>query len=996
MLRIPVRSRVGLEKSLVRMKSSSSFIRSTFIDYFVHNHGHKHVKSSSVVPLCDPSVPFVNAGMNQFKGVFLGRVEPPCPRAVNSQKCVRVGGKHNDLEVVGSDGHHHTFFEMLGNWSFGDYHKKEACKMAWDLLLGPYRFKPEDLVVTYFEGDPIIGITEDRECRDIWKSLGVPPSRLKALGTADNFWEMGTTGPCGPCTEIHYVNPDGSLTEIWNIVFIQCNREADGSVKPLRKHHVDTGMGLERATALIQGVKSNYDTDLFLPLMKAIEQSSPGAPRYSGQFGAGAPLDAACRRLADHARMLAVCLADGAFPNTNLNLKQIMRTSLKIATDIFGNHRLVRILYDEVASTLGHAYPELESRAKDAKLIIEHEEQAYKRLRSELVKKWRDLLSQHPEAEAMDDVEMPGFPRGYKEFKEVMAKQNSSVIPAELVFKLYDTHGFQEDVIERIAKLNNLTIDKKGFWKLLQQHKTRHKTAIQEQTASRAQMFDKAIDNLKKDNINSTDDSYKYKYSIVDNKLKFEPLKTKVAAILNEEGQWIDFLEPSENQPYYLITKDTNFYCEEGGQIADSGVIHINKKVYLKVDSVFKIRDFVFHKGCFTITDAIDNDFGCDSEVLLEIDSEKRVNVMRNHTAVHLLNAAVRKVLPDSVVCQTGSSVTDKGLSLNLSVYGHRLTQDVVMRVQDLIREAIQANTPVESRVIDSLQLNESILSVPGETYPETGLRVVETGAPLPSKELCCGTHVPSTGLIGELCITLVKAAGGTSPNIHAITGPRATEARELFCKSHQLFKVSDLLDPEQSKEQVTDVKQRLSELCAGSGAPYAEYSQCLDVLDTVQKTVATNDLALHSIVEEEIRDATDEATRDGRRFVVHFLRCSYIMAPITATTALRSHRAGGTPTLLLGCAQGVITAVCTVPKEMTSHSFNAKQWLSSILPVFKAELVPTPDNESNTYAEMTGTKVSLITCEQLVQDAMRAAIKFANTHTTTTDDSNTKLASTN
>ncbi|XP_061721380.1 alanine--tRNA ligase, mitochondrial [Cydia pomonella] len=994
MLRIPVRSRVGLEKSLVRMKSSSSFIRSTFIDYFVHNHGHKHIKSSSVVPLCDPSVPFVNAGMNQFKGVFLGRVEPPCLRAVNSQKCVRVGGKHNDLEVVGSDRHHHTFFEMLGNWSFGDYHKKEACKMAWDLLLGPYRFKPEDLVVTYFEGDPIIGIMEDRECRDIWKALGVQPSRLKALGTADNFWEMGTTGPCGPCTEIHYVNPDGSLTEIWNIVFIQCNREADGSVKPLRKHHVDTGMGLERTTALIQGAKSNYDTDLFQPLMNAIEQNSPGGPRYTGQFGA-AQLDNAFRRLADHARMLAVCLADGAFPNTNLNLKQVMRTSLKIATDIFGNHRLVRILYDEVASTLGHAYPELHSRAKDAKLIIEHEEQAYKRLRSELVKKWRDLLSQHPEAEAMSDVEMAGFPRGYKEFKEVMAKQNSSVIPGELVFKLYDTHGFQEDVIERIAKLNNVTIDKQGFWKLLQQHKTRHKTAIQEQTASRAQMFDKAIENLRKDNITSTEDSYKYKYSIVENKIQFEPLKSKVVAILNEEGQWIDFLEPSDNQAYYLITKDTNFYCEEGGQIADSGVIHINKKVYLKVDSVFKIRDFVFHKGCFTITDPIDNDFGCDSEVLLEIDSEKRLNVMRNHTAVHLLNAAVRRVLPDSVVCQTGSSVTDKGLSLNLSVYGQRLTQDVMMRAQDLIRESIRANTPVESHVIDSLQLNESILTVPGESYPETGLRVVEASEPLPSKELCCGTHVPSTCHIGELCITLVKAAGGTSPNIHAITGPRATEARELFCKSHQLFKVSDLLDPEQSKQEVTDIKRRLSELCAGSGAPYAEYSQCLEVLDRVQKTVATNDLALHSIVEEEIRDATDEATRDGRRYVVHFLRCSYIMAPGAATTALRSHRAASSPTLLLGCAQGIITAVCTVPKDMTSPSFNATQWLSSILPVFNAELVPTPDAASNVYAEMTGTKVSLITCEQLVQDAMRAAIKFANTHSTA-GDSSSKVASAN
>ncbi|VVD04400.1 unnamed protein product [Leptidea sinapis] len=205
--------------------STSAEIRKTFIEFFTQKQGHKHVKSSSVVPLCDPTVPFVNAGMNQFKGVFLGIIEPPCARAVNSQKCVRVGGKHNDLDLVGVDGHHHTFFEMLGNWSFGSYYKKEACEMAWDLLLGPYRLKAENLLVTYFAGDPVIGLTEDRECRDIWKSIGVPPSRIRSCDAKDNFWEMGDCGPCGPCTEIHYVNQDGSLTELWNIVFIQCNSE---------------------------------------------------------------------------------------------------------------------------------------------------------------------------------------------------------------------------------------------------------------------------------------------------------------------------------------------------------------------------------------------------------------------------------------------------------------------------------------------------------------------------------------------------------------------------------------------------------------------------------------------------------------------------------------------------------------------------------------------------------------------------------------------------
>ncbi|XP_073950161.1 alanine--tRNA ligase, mitochondrial [Choristoneura fumiferana] len=985
MFRVPVRGRIVHGRSLARLKSSSSFIRSTFIEYFAQKHGHKHVKSSSVVPLCDPTVPFVNAGMNQFKGVFLGLVEPPCARAVNAQKCVRVGGKHNDLDAVGTDGHHHTFFEMLGNWSFGDYYKKDACKMAWELLLGPYGFKAENLVVTYFSGDAVIGLQEDRECRDIWKDIGVQSSRIKGLGASDNFWEMGATGPCGPCTEIHYVNPDGSLTEIWNIVFIQCNREADGSVTALRRQHVDTGAGLERVAALLQDARSNYDTDLFRPIIGAIERNSSGAA-YGGQWGAGAARDGAYRRLADHARMLAVCLADGVFPATSLNLKQIMRKSFKISTDVFHNPQLLRILYDEVAASLGPTYPELLVKEKAVKLILEQEENAYARMRAGLGKKWKELLARFPEVEAMADVEMSGFALGYKEFKEIMAKQSTPVIPGELVFKLYDTHGFQEDVIERIAALNNVAIDKEGFWKLLAHHKSRHKTAIKEQTQNKAQMFHKTIDELLKNNITSTNDTHKYKYTIVNNKVEFEPLKTEIVAILNDEGEWLDFLEPIVNQTYYVVTKDTNFYCEEGGQVADSGVIRVSDSALLKVDSVFKIRDFVFHKGCFTLTD--DSEYmKCKSDVLLEIDGEKRLSVMRNHTAVHLLNAAMRKVLPNSVVCQVGSSVTEQGLSLTLSVYGEKLSHDVVLKAQELIRESIQANSPVETRVIDSLQLDESVLTVPGESYPETGLRLVQVGAPLPSKELCCGTHVPSVAHVGELCVTTVKAAAGHTPALHAITGPRASEARELFCRAHQLYKVVDLLEDDRRKDEVATIKTQLASLCAaaGAGAAYGEYARSLEVLDKVQKRASTNnDLALHAIAEEEIRDATLEATKEGRRFVVHFLRCSYIMPSEAVTRALRVPHPVA-PTLLLGCAGGVIGAAATVPRELVTRSFTAQHWLRCILPVFEAEPAAAPGppgTTPDTYAEMIATKVSLITCEQMVQDAMRAAIKFAHAHT--------------
>ncbi|CAF4867173.1 unnamed protein product [Pieris macdunnoughi] len=1040
MLRTPVRrfrSDISRKPYFLRTKSSSAYLRKTFIDYFIENHGHKHVKSSSVIPLCDPTVPFVNAGMNQFKGVFLGMVEPPCSRAVNSQKCVRIGGKHNDLDLVGLDGTHHTFFEMLGNWSFGDYYKKDACKMAWDLLLGPYRLKPENLLVTYFGGDVVIGLTEDRECRDIWKEIGVKASHIKDCGAKDNFWEMGVSGPCGPCTEIHYIHPDGSLTEIWNIVFIQCNRETDGKVTSLRRHHVDTGMGLERLCALLQGVPSNYDTDLFRPIITAIEKNSKDVSPYSGSYSKDATLDQYYRRLADHARMISICLADGVFPSTSVNLKQIMKKSYKICSDVFHNPNLLNTLYKYVAESLGDTYPELVKRERDAMLILEHERDSYSKLRSNLRKKWKDLLKQYPEVEAFNDVELAGFALGYKELKQSMKTHNSNTIPGELVFKLYDTHGFQEDIIERIATLNNFEIDKKGFWKLLSQHKARHKTSFKEQTPTKGALFDQALQTIVKNGVNGTDDSPKYKYTI-DNKLTFPPLKTKVLAILNENAEWVDFLDPCENRPYYIVTESTNFYTEAGGQKADTGIIKFSEHVKLIVDSVFKIRNFVIHKGFFKLhsDSRYVNNY---SDVTVIIDSERRLNLMRNHSGVHLLNAGIRKVLPNSIVCQIGSSVSDAGLSLSLVVYGEKLSQKVILAAQELIRESIKCNSSVETNVIDSTQLSseDDIMTVPGETYPETGLRVVTYSPPLVSRELCCGTHVPSTKVIGDFCITSVKAANSQNPTLFALTGDFALEARELFCRAEKLSQVTDLADPERIQNEVEYIRQQLATLC-GPGVPCGEHLACQKLLDSLLKKAANrNDVALRSIAETEIYEACHEAIREGRRFVVHFLRCSYLMQPPAAALALANTRTcpqtttdsfeigsrhlhpnidksidnmsiektidsinivkqsidnvtqndvanGELPAILMGCAGGVIVAVARVPQELVSERFTAEKWLNCILPIFQAEKLPNRDGTSPlTHAQMNATKVSLITCEQMVQDAMRVAIKFAQSHVT-------------
>ncbi|XP_026498927.2 alanine--tRNA ligase, mitochondrial [Vanessa tameamea] len=984
MLRLQILKNRIHRPSQRRLKSSSSFIRNTFINYFKDNHDHKHIKSSSVVALCDPTVPFVNAGMNQFKGVFLGVVDAPCPRAVNSQKCIRVGGKHNDLDLVGIDGHHHTFFEMLGNWSFGDYYKKEACQMAWNLLLGPYKMKPENLLVTYFSGDAVIGLQEDSECRDIWKQIGVPSSHIKGHGARDNFWEMGPTGPCGPCTEIHYIHPDGSLTEIWNIVFIQCIREMDGSVSALRRQHVDTGMGLERMTALLQGVPSNYDTDLFRPLISAIEKNSKGAAEYSASYSADAKLAHAYRRLADHARMISVCLADGVFPSSSVNLKQIMRKSFKISSEVFQHSNLLSILYDEMVTTLGDTYPELASKERDAKLIIDHEKDSYNQLRASLAKKWTNLVKIHPEVEEMNDVDLAGFALGYKEFKESMSKIKSTVIPGEVVFKLYDTHGFQEDIIERIAKLNNLEIDKKGFWKLLSNHKARHKTAFKEQSSSKGIMFDKAIQLLNENGIKKTNDQPKYDFKDLDDEISFDPLKSKLVAILDEDGEWLDFSEPSESKPYYIVTESTNFFCEEGGQVADDGLVDFNENVRFKVDSVFKIRDIVFHKGHFVLSKDSDVYVKRGNTVVLEVNADRRRDIMINHTAIHLLNAAIRKVLPNSVICQTGSNVTDKGFTLNLSVYGEKLSQKVVLEAQELIRQTIESNALVQTQVIDSTQLSSEsgVLTVPGETYPEVGLRLVTCMPPLVSKELCCGAHVRGARAVRGVRVCRVRGAGGRAPALHALAGRRALQAQELFCRVQKLAEVIELADSERVKGEVSSIKRELSELCGSGGAPYGDYADCLQLLEGLEKRATNKNVAaLQAIAQAEVEEACQEAIRGGRRFTVHFLRCSYLMQSDAVRATLETGDQN-LPTLLMGCAGGVVVATARVPKEMTSSTFTAEKWLSCVLPIFDATILPaTNDRSLLTHAEMSATKVSLINCEAMVQDSMRVAIKYAQSH---------------
>ncbi|GAU94836.1 hypothetical protein RvY_06546 [Ramazzottius varieornatus] len=441
---------------LRRDQLTGAQIRSAFLDFF-RSRDHVIVPSSTVVPKDDQSLLFVNAGMNQFKDILLGKRQPEHTRIANSQKCIRAGGKHNDLDEVGHDGRHHTYFEMLGNWSFADYFQKDACRLAYDLLVDVYGLPPDRLLMTYFGGDPELGLGPDFECREIWRQIGVPEAHIIPLGMEDNFWAMGEEGPCGPCTEIHY-SPSGKsedMLELWNLVFMQYNRKRQGLLEPLKDKHVDTGMGLERVVAVLQGKKSNYDTDLFTPVLSQIQQLTK-APFYEAKWGQEdhQGLNTSYRIIADHIRMLTVALADGVVPadrGAPFVLRKVLRRSVIILQNKFNCDPLALVdLVDTVVESLGEAYPEVASGQEAIKKTISEEVLKYKRT----------------------------LEKGNKIFSDVWKKlENKMVLPADRMFSLYMHFGVPEELIIMMAKNRNMTCDLKGFYVLLDNEREKSRKA---------------------------------------------------------------------------------------------------------------------------------------------------------------------------------------------------------------------------------------------------------------------------------------------------------------------------------------------------------------------------------------------------------------------------------------------------------------------------------------------------------------------------------------
>ena len=708
---------------------TGSEIRKKFLKYFERN-GHTIVKSSSLVPQNDPTLLFTNAGMNQFKDVFLGLEKRPYTRATSSQKCVRAGGKHNDLENVGRTARHHTFFEMLGNFSFGDYFKEGAIHYAWEFLTEELKLDKSRLYVTIY--------LDDDEAFEIWnKQIGIPEDRIIRLGEKDNFWSMGETGPCGPCSEIIYDQGEDMkcgencgigkcdcdrFLEIWNLVFMQYNRDETGRMTPLPKPSIDTGMGLERITAVIQGVKSNYDTDLLRDIISYAERLA------NVKYGQDEEKDVSLRVIADHSRAITFIIGDGVLPSNEGRgyvLRRIMRRAIRHGKILGLNEPFLYLMAEKVADKMSDEYPEVEENLKYIQEVIKSEEERFlKTLDKGLI-----LL---------------------KEEVENLKKKNIYILPGEVVFKLYDTYGFPVDLTEDIVRKDGFKIDMEGFNREMKKQQEQSRKAW---SGSGEEKIPEIYKKIHQENLNIKFVGYE--------KLEAEGKILKILKDLKE----VDELKESETGE--IICDVTPFYGESGGQVGDKGVIY-SDTFYLEVEDTKKpVDNLIVHKvkvkkGKVNIGD----------RCKLEVDRSKRIPTMCNHTATHLLHYALRRVLGEHVK-QAGSLVEPERLRFDFTHF-KALTQEEIAEIEDIVNEKIRENAVVE---IKEMPIEEAkklgAIALFGEKYGEI-VRVVKIGDF--SIELCGGTHLNQTGSIGLFKIVNESSIAGGVRRIEAYTGKKALE----------------------------------------------------------------------------------------------------------------------------------------------------------------------------------------------------------------------------
>ncbi len=697
-------------------------IRQQFLDFFA-SKGHTVVPSAPMVIKNDPTLMFTNAGMNQFKDIFLGNSTPKMKRATDSQKCLRVSGKHNDLEAVGHDGRHHTMFEMLGNWSFGDYFKQEAISWAWELLTEVYKIDRSKLYATVFEGSAEDGTSLDEEARQAWMKL-MPEDHIILGNKHDNFWEMGDTGPCGPCSEIHIdlrsdeeiakvpgkdlVNTDNDqVIEIWNLVFMQYNRKADGTLEALPAKNIDTGMGFERLCMVLQGKTSNYDTDVFSGMIRRIEELSGHGYHENGKT------EVAMRVIADHIRAIAFSIADGQLPSNvkaGYVIRRILRRAVRYGYTFLGfDEPFLCALVPQLVADMGEAYPELGKQQKLVESVIREEEMSFLRT----------------------------LDRGIRLMDDYIAKNAATkTIPGEDAFVLYDTYGFPIDLTELIASEKGYTVDMEGFGKELQKQKDRARNATANEFGDWTIYYD------------GEEEAF----------LGYDNLELEGVRLLKQRT-----VKQKNKTLFQLVFDRTPFYAEMGGQVGDTGVIISESGEEVRILNTVKENNLTIH-----IAERIPS--GCEETFTLKVDAERRLKITANHTATHLLDFALRETLGTHIE-QKGSFVGPDYFRFDFSHFS-KVTDEELRKVEHRVNQLIRANYPLEEKRDATMDEAKAMgaIALFGEKYGDK-VRVIKFGD---SVELCGGTHAASTGRIGFFRIVSESAIAAGVRRIEAATGEAA------------------------------------------------------------------------------------------------------------------------------------------------------------------------------------------------------------------------------
>lgn len=875
-------------------------IRETFLTFF-KNHHHEIVASSSLVPRDDPTLLFTNAGMVQFKGLFLGNEKRGYTRAASSQKCVRAGGKHNDLENVGHTARHHTFFEMLGNFSFGDYFKQEAISWAWELLLEGYKLDTGRLYVSVYK--------EDDEAYDIWeKEMGVPADRIIRLGEKDNFWAMGDTGPCGPCSEILIDQgeavgcgkPDCApgcdcdrYLEIWNLVFTQFDRDARGNLTPLPKPNIDTGMGLERIAAVVQHVTSNYDTDLFRSIIGHIEDMA------GKKYGDDPKQDLSFRVIADHSRSAAFLIGDGVMPSNEGRgyvLRRIIRRAIRYGQSLDMKDLFLHRVADSIIDIMGADYNDLiRSRSFIEGVIINEE------------KRFADTL--HYSLKIL------------KEEVEKLKQRQEDTISGEVAFKLYDTYGLSVDIVEDVARDEGLKVDMAGYKQAMAGQRSQSQESWK---GSGEDEIPEAYRKMRADGSVSRFVGYESHIS-----------KSKVISIVTE-GQDISSAKTGDHVE--IVLDQTPFYGQGGGQVGDTGWL-MNEGVRVTVTDTLKFGgDIIVHKGTIEKGTLAKGD-----DVEAKVDEEKRTATALNHSATHLLHAALRELLGDHVK-QAGSFVSPERLRFDFSHFTQTDPEKLV-QIEALVNKHIRDNIPVSTQEMSREQAMETgAMAIFEERYGET-VRVVSVG-PGVSMELCGGTHTARTGDIGLFKIISESAVGANLRRIEAITGNAALEYIQHLDNERKRIALLLKTSPDHIKDRIEksilDLKQSEKEIESLKGQLLSKQSG--DLLSGLQEINGTQ-LLTRTVSADSPKELRDYADRIKDKL--------------------------GSGIVVLGARhEGKVMLICTVSKDLTTR-FKAGDIMGRLSKMVGGKGGGRPDMAQGGGNKPEKLEEALNTVHQIIQDLL-------------------------